>query len=94
MTKIEVSVLTSLGGEKHGHIGIVIPDAKYVFVLNGGVSFMVPAYPGHYLASALDDPKICAKEEAQHKGKLRKYAECAGVIKNFIVKAVDEEWLA
>ena len=97
LTKIAASVPTNLGGGKHGHVGIVIPDAKYVLVSDGGVSFTVPAHPGHYPASASDDPKIRAKEEAQHKGKLREFAECAGVlqvVKDFIVEAVDEEWLA
>ena len=43
----------------------------------------------------MDYPKVWAKEKAQHKEKILNYDVCTGVVKvmkDFIVKAVDEEW--
>ena len=66
-------------------------------MLEGEVKFAIPAHPGHYLAAASDDPKVQAKEEAQHKAKILKHDVWDGVVqfmKNFIIKAVNEECLA
>ena len=87
-----------MGGEGvNGHIGIIIKKVKYVRVSEGGVEFTIPAHPGYYPSSALDDTKVLAKKEPQHKPNILEHYLCAGVVqvmKYFIFKAIEIEWLA
>ena len=97
LTKITGSVPTALGGGKHGHAGLIIEEAKYIAVSNGGVTFNIPAHPGMYPTAVSDDAKIRASKEAKHKGLILQHEICAGVeqvMKDFIVEAIDDEWLA
>ena len=50
-----------------------------------------------YPTTVSDDVKTRASEEAKHKGEILQYEICTGVkqvMKDFIVDAVDKEWLA
>ena len=97
LTKIAGSVPTAIGGGKHGHAGLIIEESKYITVSNGGVTFNIPAHPGMYPETVSDDVKVRASEEAKHKGLILEHEVCAGVeqvMKDFIVEAVDEEWLS
>ena len=96
LMKIAASVPTKLGGGKHGHSGLIIPKDKYITVSDGDAEFIVPPHPGHYPINASDDPKVRARQEGEHKGKMKEHDICAGVMevmKDFIVEAVDEAWL-
>ena len=56
----------------------------------GGVKFTIPAHPG---SAPSDDPKVLAKEEAQHKSKILDHDVCARVVQvmnYFIDEAVYE----
>ena len=93
LMKIAASVPTNLGGGKHGHAGLIIPRAKYITVSDGGVEFTVPHHLGHYPLNASDDPKVRARQEGEHKGKVKEHDICAGVMqvmKDLIIEAVDE----
>ena len=66
---------------------MIIPRAKYITVSDGGVEFIVPPHPGHYPLNALDDPKVQARQEGEHKGKVKEHNICTGVnevMKDFI----------
>ena len=58
---------------------------------------MILDHPGHFPADASDDPKVGSKEEGQFKAKILEHDVCTGaiqVMKDFIVEAVNEEWIA
>ena len=96
LAKITASVPTSLGGGKHGHLGLVLPKEKYITMSNGGKEFEIPPHPGHYPENTSSSAQTRAKQEAQHKAKILEHEICAGVIsaiKDKIAEAVDREWL-
>ena len=97
LTNTAGSVPTALGGGKHGYAGLIIESVKYITVSTGGVTFDIPAHPGMYPTAVSNDAKVRASEEAKHKCQILQHEICAGVgqvMKDFIVEAVDEEWLA
>ena len=75
------------------HTWIVTKKEKYVTVLEGGVEFTIPSYPGYYPSAALDYPKVWLKKESQHKAEILEHdvsARVVQVIKGFIIEALDE----
>ena len=48
LVKIAGKEATSLGGGKHGHIGILMKEDDYKAISNGGVEFKIPSHPGHH----------------------------------------------
>ena len=96
VAKIAANVPTSLGGGKHGHLGLVLEPAKYTAISHGGATFEVPTHPGAYPSTVSATAEARAREEAEHKAKIREFEIYAGVnnaIKDLIIEAVDEEWL-
>jgi hypothetical protein len=59
---------TTLGGDNHGHVGLIIKPAKYL-TMTSGTAFTLPANPGIYPAGlALHAAvRMQAREEALHK---------------------------
>ena len=65
LTSALVTISTGKGGGKLGHIGIFVPETRYV-TLSGGHKLDRPTYPGPYPATASDDKKTCEKEVAEN----------------------------
>ena len=65
LTAALVTIPTGNGGGKLGHIGIVVPETRYV-VLSVGHKLVWPIYPGPYPATASDNKKTRDKEVAEH----------------------------
>jgi len=59
LTNAAGSVTTQNGGREHGHVGMVVKDAKYITFSRSGASFQVPTNPGPYPASVDPDKIIC-----------------------------------
>ena len=93
LTAALVTISTSNGGGKLGHISIVVPETRYV-VLSKGQKLDRPIHLGAYPATASDDKKIRKKEVAEHKAEVIKfetYMACKAWARQAIVKAVDKE---
>jgi hypothetical protein len=87
------TILTENGGGKLGHIGIAVPETKYI-VLSTGPKLDWPVHPGAYPATASDDKKVHEKEVAEHKAEIIKfetYMVCEAWTRQAIVNAVNEE---
>ncbi len=96
LTPALVTISNSNGGGQLGHIGIVVPETRYV-VLSKGSKLDRPIHPGAYPAFASDDKKICKKEVAEHKVEIiqfETYMACKAWACQAIVKAVNEEWVS
>ena len=96
LTAALVTISTGNGGGKLGHIGIVVPEPRYV-VLSTGPKLDRPIYPGAYPATASDDKKAREREVAEHKAEViefETYMACEAWARQAIVKAIDEEWVS
>ena len=94
LVKIAMSISTALGGGRHGHAGLIIPDAEYVRRTNGE-QFIVPAHPGVYPTTNITS-KTKSRREAEHKELIKQYEVCAGVeqaLREKILEAVDEAYV-
>ena len=45
---ITQKVHTTLGGENHVHLGLIMEETDYQTISNGGVAFIIPNDPGVY----------------------------------------------
>ena len=91
-----VTISTGNGGGKLGHIGVVVPESRYV-TLSVGHKLDRPTYPGPYPATVSDDKKAREKEVAEHNAEViefETYMACKAWAHQAIVKAVDEEWIS
>jgi hypothetical protein len=96
LTAALVTIETENGGGKLGHIGIVIPEHRYL-TLSGGTKFNKPIRPGAYPASASDDAKTREKQVAEHKAEINEfetYKACMAWARQTIVITVDKEWIS
>jgi hypothetical protein len=96
LTDALVTILTGNGGGKLGHIGIAVPETRYV-VLSTVSKLDRPIHPGAYPATASDDKKICEKEVTEHKAEIiefETYMACEAWTRQAIVNAVDKEWIS
>ena len=96
LVKIAGKEATSLGGGKHGHIGILMKEADYKAISNGGVEFAIPSHPGHHPTTLSTATGTREKQLLKHKAELTTYETCQGVIsgiKELIAGAVSTEWL-
>ena len=94
--KMAGSVKTKLGGGKHGHLGLLIPEDSYKTISHGSETFDIPAHPGDYPAQVSADAATREKEVAEHKANKRTCEKCDAVhefLKEKAIKAIDEEWL-
>jgi hypothetical protein len=96
LTAIAAATPSTLGGENHGHAGIIVENAKYAMMM-GGVAFVNPVNPGLYPAIAANIAAgTRAREEVVHKGLNREYEIFCGVdagLKDIILKAVDNDYV-
>jgi hypothetical protein len=96
LTAALVTISTGNGGGKLGHIGIVVPESRYV-VLSKGTKLNRPDHPGAYPATASDDKKAREQEAAEHKAEViefETYMACEAWACQAIVKVVEEEWFS
>ena len=96
LVKIAGKEATSLGGGKHGHIGLLMKEADYKAISNGGVEFTIPSHPGHAPTTLSTVTGTREKQLLKHKAELMTYETCQGVIsgiKELIAGAVSTEWL-
>jgi hypothetical protein len=96
LTDALVTISTGNLGGKLGHIGIVVPEPRYV-VLSTGPKLDRPIYPGAYPATASDNKKAREREVAEHKAEViefETYMACKAWARQAIVKAVDKEWVS
>jgi hypothetical protein len=96
LTAALVTISTGNGGGKLGHIGIVVPESRYV-ALSKGIKLDQPVHPGAYPATASDDKKAREREVVEHKAEViefETYMACEAWARQAIVKAVDEEWVS
>ena len=96
LTAALVTISTTNGGGKLGHIGIVVPESRYV-ALSKGTKLDRPVNPGSYPATADDDKKIREQQVAEHKAEViefETYMACEAWARQAIVKAIDEEWVS
>ena len=96
LTAALVTISTGDGGGKIGHIGIVVPETRYV-TLSVGHKLDRLVYPGPYPATASDDKKTREKEVAEHNAEVIKfetYMACKAWARQAIVKAVNKEWIS
>ena len=92
-------VPTSIGGGNHGHLGLIMEDADYQQISNGGVAWVTPNNPGHYPENIPTGAPSAVRERfvAEHKASKEEFERCQGVInalRALIQEAVKEEYLS
>ena len=80
LVKIEASVSTTLGGGKHGHVGLIVPEDEYVKFSHEKKTFDIPAHPGLYPETLSSTATTRMKQLAQHEAKLAEFEVCMGVV--------------
>ena len=96
LVKIVAKEATSLGGGKHGRVGLLMKEADYKNISNGGVAFDAPPHPDHHPTTLSNVAGTREKQLLKHKADLITYETCAGVIngvKDLIAGAISGEWL-
>jgi hypothetical protein len=96
LTAALVTILTTNRGGTLEHIGIVVPESRYV-VLSMGPKLVRPVHPGAYPATASDDTKTREKEVAEHKAKIKEFKTfmaCKAWACLAIMSAMDKEWIS
>ena len=97
LTNALASIPTTLGGGKHGHIGMIIDETEYVQISHGGAKFDAPTNPGVYPATVDENnAAIREKQVAEHKAMIEVFhthEAVAAHVRKVIVKVVDPEWL-
>jgi hypothetical protein len=96
LTAALVTISTGNGGGKLGHIGILVPESRYV-VLSKGTKLDRLVHPGAYPATANDNKKAREREVAEHKAEViefETYMACKAWARQAIVKAVVKEWVS
>ena len=92
------SVTTTNGGGRHGHVGMIIPEAEYITFSHNAERFLVPTNPGAF-PTTVDptDEVVRMRQIAEHKAEQAEFETYLGVenfLRKAIVKAVDPEWIA
>ena len=95
---ILANIPTTLGGENHGHVGVIMDQVDY-YTMTTGIDFVNPVNPGIYPAGlALNAAAgTRAREEAIHKELIAQFETFEGVklgTKDLILEAVDNEYLS
>jgi hypothetical protein len=96
LTNAAGSVASQNGGGEHGHVGMVVEEAKYITFSRNAERFLVPTNPGH--PTSVDPDKIIREcQIAEHKAKGVDYETYLGVeiyLRRMIAKSLNHEWLA
>ena len=73
LTNAAGSVATQNGGGEHGHVGMVVEEAKYITFFRNAERFLVPTNPGPYPTSVDSDKIIRECQIAEHKAEVVEY---------------------
>jgi hypothetical protein len=96
LTAALVTISTTNRGGTLGHIGIVVPESRYVTLLTSP-KLVRPVHPGAYPATANDDTKTHEKDVSKHKAEIKEfetYMACKAWARLAIVSAMDNEWIS
>ena len=91
------SIPTLNGGGRHGHIGLIIPNAEYTIFSHNNAPYDILTNPGPYPTTVDSDAVVRERQIAEHKAEIREYEMQLGVTswaRKAIVGAVDEEWIS
>ena len=91
------SIPTLNGGGRHGHIGLIIPNAEYVKFSHNNAPYDILDNPGPYPTTVDKDTVVRERQIAEHKAEIKEYETQLGVAswaRKAIVGAVDAEWLS
>jgi hypothetical protein len=94
---ILANIPTSLGGGRHGHVGVIMNSMEYN-TMTGGIDFINPVNPGIYpMGLAVNAAAgTRARAEAEHKELINQYETFKGVClgaKDLILEAVNNKYL-
>ena len=97
LTNAAGSVATQNGVGEHGHVGMVVKEAKYITFSRNDDRFLVLTNPGPYPARVGANAVIRKRRITEHKAEIVEYETYLGV-ENYrcrmIVKSIGHEWLA
>ncbi len=79
LAKITASVPISLGGGKHRHLGLIIPEDEYVKMSHKNEKFESPMHPGYYPTTVSSIAAMRTNQEAEHKANIVQYKLCTEV---------------
>jgi hypothetical protein len=88
------SVLSTIGGEAHDHLGLIIPPTSYAMISN--IPYLCPVMPPPFFVAPGTDPQLANHLRQQHTENMKVYREYLGVeqaLKKQIVAAVEPRWL-
>ena len=91
------SIPTGNGGGMHGHVGMLLKDAKYITFLHSGAQFIIPTNPGLYPTIVNpNDAVVRARQVAEHRQKMVEFETYLGVTQALRLKieqTIDPNWL-
>jgi hypothetical protein len=70
LTNAAGSAATQNGGGDHGHVGMVVKEAKYITFSRNGERFLVPTNPRPYPESVDANAVIHKRQMVEHKAEL------------------------
>lgn len=91
------SIPTLNGGGLHGHIGLIIPNAKYTTFWHGNAPYDILDNPGPYPSTVDPDALMWERPIAEHKAEIKEYETQLGVSsweRKAIVETIDDKWLS
>jgi hypothetical protein len=66
--------LTRNGGGEHGHVGIILKEAEFIAMSNGGAKYVTPKNPGAYPATVDENDAVARERQiAEHKMSTAEY---------------------
>lgn len=97
--KVELCVIavdepTSLGGGRHGHLGMILEENEYLAYSNH-IPFINPTNPGLFPTTPMTEETL-NRAWAEHDERVREFTVYYAmniVLKNKILEAVDEDYL-
>ena len=96
LTAALVIIETKNSGVRLGHIGIIVPEPRYL-ILSGGTKFDTPICPRAYPAHVSNDTAIREQQVAEHKAEINEfetYKACMAWACQPLVNEVDDQWIS
>ena len=86
---------TTLGGGRHGHLGLVMPEAEYILLSHGGVTYDMPAQPVRPVLAGV----AAARDEQtlEYKVTMKIYSDAVNMteyLMHLIIQAVPKTYIA
>ena len=90
LTNAAGRIATQNGGKEHGHVGMVVKEAKYITFSRNGDRFLAPMNPGPYPVSIDQDKVICERQITEHKAEIVEYKTYLRV-ENYLCRMIDSK---